>query len=50
MNNFFNGLGSLSIFTNKINRYNPNTQYVWIVFNDNNSIVYNDGKKIVYEE
>ena len=32
------------------NRYNPNTQYVWIAFNDNKSIVYSDGKKIVYEE
>ena len=31
------------------NKYNPNTQYIWIVFNDNKSIVYNDGKKIVYK-
>ena len=30
-------------------KYNPDTQYVWIAFNDNKSIVYNDGKKIVYE-
>ena len=32
------------------NRYNPDTQYVWIAFNDNKSIVYSDGKKIVYKE
>ena len=32
------------------NKYNPDTQYVWIAFNDNKSIVYSDGKKIVYKE
>lgn len=38
------------IFGISKNRYNPDTQYVWTVFNDNQSIVYSDGKKIVYEE
>lgn len=33
-----------------ISQYNPDTQYVWVAFNDNKSIVYNDGKKIVYGE
>ena len=33
-----------------LNIYNPDTQYVWIAFNDNKSIVYSDGKKIVYGE
>ena len=32
------------------NKYKPGTQYVWVTFNDNQSIVYSDGKKIVYEE
>lgn len=37
-------------FSLKTSPYIPDTQYTWIVYNDNNTIVYNDNKTIVYEE
>ena len=41
------GLGSSAYL---LSRYNPNTVYTWIVFNDNKSIVYNDGNNLGYRE
>ena len=49
MNSIFQFFKPLS-FVTVYNKYNPDTSYVWIAFNDNSSIVYSDGKKIVYEE
>lgn len=48
MFNFFDFNKAMFMTIN--NAYNPDTQYVWIVYNDNNTIVYNDNKTIVYEE
>ena len=31
-------------------RYNPNINYTWIVFNDNNTILFNDGNNLGYRE
>ena len=50
MFNYFDYFNKGLIFGASKNKYNPDTQYVWIAFNDNKSIVYSDGKKIVYEE
>lgn len=48
MFNFFDF--NTAMFMARRNTYNPDTQYTWIVYNDNNTIVYNDNKTIVYEE
>ena len=41
------GLGSSAYL---LNRYNPNINYTWIVFNDNNTILFNDGNNLGYKE
>ena len=33
-----------------LGRYNPNINYTWIVFNDNNTILFNDGNNLGYRE
>ena len=31
-------------------RYNPNINYIWVVYNDNNIILVNDGNRLGYRE
>lgn len=41
------GLGSSAYL---LSGYNPNINYTWIAFNDNNTIVFNDGNNLGYRE
>ena len=41
------GLGSSAYL---LSGYNPNIVYIWIVYNDNNTILFNDGNSLGYRE
>ena len=41
------GLGSSAYL---LSGYNPNINYIWVVYNDNNTILFNDGNSLVYKE
>lgn len=41
------GLGS-RVYFNWVN--NPNIVYIWVVYNDNNTILFNDGNSLGYRE
>ena len=41
------GLGSSAYL---LSGYNPNIVYIWVVYNDNNTILFNDGNNLGYKE
>ena len=41
------GLGSSTYL---LSGYNPNIVYIWVVYNDNNTILFNDGNSLGYRE
>ena len=41
------GLGSSAYL---LSGYNPNIVYIWVVYNDNNTILFNDGNNLGYRE
>ena len=41
------GLGSSAYL---LSGYNPNIVYIWVVYNDNNTILFNDDNSLGYRE